>query len=137
MNENYGSNFVPVWVTDEMEKVTTKTFIVREETVGENKTIYSDLLSGNAENDCPVPCKNTEISSVFLGDKHEHAAVSQYTMDIVFDHNISIRIFYFPDFSFAEFLSVLGGSMGLWLGVGVLKIFDALIRTLWYKIYKT
>ena len=137
LDETYGPNFTPVWATDDMEKVTTKTFLVKYENVVENKRIYSDLLSGNAENDCPVPCKNTEISSVFLGDKHEHAAVSQYTIDIVFDHNISITVFYFPDFSFAEFLSLLGGSMGLWLGAGVLQIVDVLIRNVWYKINKT
>ena len=42
--------------------------------------------------------------------------------DITFDQTVTVTEYYFPEFSFSDFLSRLGGSLGLWLGIGVTQI---------------
>ena len=37
-------------------------------------------------------------------------------------HKIEVTESYIPDFSFTTFLAGLGGSLGLWLGVGAVQI---------------
>ena len=53
---------------------------------------------------------------------------NQSTIDIVFDDKVTITTFYFPKFNIADFLSALGGSMGLWLGLGVVQTFEIIVR---------
>ena len=38
------------------------------------------------------------------------------------NHNIEVTESYVPDFSFTAFLAGLGGSLGLWLGLGAVQI---------------
>ena len=35
---------------------------------------------------------------------------------------VSVTEYYYPEFSLPDFLSNLGGTLGLWLGVGVLQL---------------
>ena len=37
---------------------------------------------------------------------------------------------YYPEFSLVEALASLGGSLGLWLGLGVLQLLQLLLTTL-------
>ena len=39
-----------------------------------------------------------------------------------FDQTVAVTEYYYPEFSFTDFLSSLGGALGLWLGVGVVQI---------------
>ena len=39
-----------------------------------------------------------------------------------FNQVVSVTEYFFPDFSFSEFLSSMGGAMGSWLGLGVLQL---------------
>ena len=41
---------------------------------------------------------------------------------LVIDPNVVITESYIPNFSLATFIADLGGSLGLWLGVGVVQI---------------
>ena len=43
-------------------------------------------------------------------------------MNFSFKQVVSVTEYFFPDFSFSEFLSSMGGAMGLWLGLGVLQL---------------
>ena len=38
------------------------------------------------------------------------------------DQTVTTTEYYFPEFSVVDFLANLGGSLGLWLGVGIIQI---------------
>ena len=42
--------------------------------------------------------------------------------DLTLKQDISVTEYYYPEFSLPDFLSNLGGTLGLWLGVGVLQL---------------
>lgn len=44
------------------------------------------------------------------------------TFSIQIDQTVSVTEYYYPDFSIVDFLANLGGSLGLWLGLGVLQM---------------
>ena len=35
---------------------------------------------------------------------------------------MTVKEYYYPAFAFPDFLSKLGGSLGLWLGIGAIQI---------------
>ena len=41
----------------------------------------------------------------------------------MFDDEVTITEYYVPEFSISTFVANLGGSLGLWLGVGAVQIF--------------
>ena len=42
--------------------------------------------------------------------------------EFTFDQDVVVTRTLFPPFSLSQFLSNLGGSLGLWLGLGVLQL---------------
>ena len=47
---------------------------------------------------------------------------------ISFNKNIQLKRIGFSDFEYSTFLADLGGSIGLWLGLGVIQILEILIK---------
>ena len=121
--------FMPVWATDDVEKVTTSFF------VGEYNDLkalysygwYSDMIFGSGVSECLLPCKSTEIKTVFLSEKSKGASANRSKIAITFFNTVKVSITDFPKFSLTEFLSSLGGQMGLWLGLGVVQTLDTVL----------
>ena len=42
--------------------------------------------------------------------------------DLTFEQDVEVLEYFYPEFSISTFLSNLGGTLGLWLGVGVLQV---------------
>ena len=90
--------------------------------------IYSDLFKGTLmppKDVCPLPCTSTTRSTDFLYEMQED--VSYSTIDITFSDKVEITSWDYGTFSIAEVLASLGGSMGLWLGVGVVQLLETLL----------
>ena len=50
------------------------------------------------------------------------------------DDEVAITEFYIPEFSISTFVADLGGSLGLWLGVGAVQIFGSVVDIItWIK----
>ena len=48
----------------------------------------------------------------------------------MFSDKVMVTYNYYPEFSLVEALASLGGSLGLWLGLGVLQLLQLLLTTL-------
>ena len=59
-------------------------------------------------------------TSGFLLRRGSHPKFS--IIDIAFDQTVTVEEYVFPEFLMESFLSSVGGSLGLWLGVGVIQI---------------
>ena len=131
LREKYPVGFMPVWATNNLSSVTT--FITG------NKTSfymnYERLILGALKSDCPPPCTSTEITTVFLDEKQDNFTRSR--INITFSDQVSIVVTDFPKFDLAVFLSACGGSMGMWLGVGIVQAVEMVGRGLWrIKLHK-
>ena len=90
--------------------------------------IYSDLFKGTLmppKDVCPLPCTSTTRSTDFLYEMQED--VSYSTIDITFSDKVEVTSWDYGTFSIPEVLATLGGSMGLWLGVGVVQLLETLL----------
>ena len=121
MDKNYPPGFLPIWATNDTSKVTTSI-------VGNKNTFdhaYAEIVTGTAESECPLPCLSTDVTSVFLDEKYD--SIKKSRIDITFSNKVVITVTYFPRFSIASFMSELGGSMGMWLGLGVVQTMEKML----------
>ena len=123
LRKNYPANFMPVWATPNLSLVTTH-IIGDQDSFYKN---YAGLILGSTQSECPTPCTSTQITSVFLDEK----TGTENRIDITLSEKVSILVTNFPKFNLALFLSACGGSMGMWLGVGVLQIMQLLANMIW------
>ena len=119
------TGFMPVWATNNLSDVTT--YITGDEDSFDGS--YADIVSGITKSGCLVPCTSTKITSVFLDEKYDSRGQSR--IDITFSDRVSVTVTDFPKFNTAVFLSAFGGSMGMWLGVGVVQTIEILINLVW------
>ena len=55
--------------------------------------------------------------------KYRHSLLS-----LTLNKEVEITEYYIPDFSFSSFFADLGGSLGLWLGVGFVQLLGTWIQ---------
>jgi hypothetical protein len=125
-------SFVPFWATDNMTEATTFFVWNFNETILPNNTVdYEDLPDGVRNSDCPLPCTQTYVDSRFIS-KREYRGTIPDSIIVTFSETVQITTSDFPPFSFLDYLSRLGGLLGLWLGLGVVQIFELLGSSLAY-----
>ena len=109
-----------MWATMDLKEVTNITVYKKDEMIIP-EIAYNDLVDGTQASPCLPPCTSTTIHGAYT-DTVEY---SSNWIDITFSQNVDINVFEYPPFNLGTFFSGLGGSMGLWLGLGVVQFLGA------------
>jgi hypothetical protein len=118
---------VPIWLTDNTEKVAI------QHPAPKHASIW-DMLDGTSISDCPLPCSTIYTETRFISE----AVIDDSYIDITFSPSVQVTMTDFVKPTLSSFLSDVGGSVGLWLGLGALQaaeiVFNCVlprIRRLW------
>ena len=138
-------DYMQSWVTNKHNFLPF--FMAKEETngtvgpieVGFNCSLWEGeytMFLGYKKSFCPMPCTRTKMDvKHLLTDEDTH-----HRIEIMFSESLMVTRHSFPDASLAEGLASLGGSMGLWLGLGVLQLLQLVAKNvivLFAKVTKT
>ena len=119
----------PFWTVENINDATKEIFIE------DIPQIYEDLADGTYRSPCPLPCTIININSRTI---HKTASSTNYsTVDLTFDQSVQLTATTFVKFSFSDFLSSVGGSMGLWLGLGLLQATELLVQSITNRVQKS
>ena len=109
--EFYPPHFTPMWSTDNMTLLTMQMLVTNNS--------YVDLADGTQVSDCPVPCRSTIFVSSLIAT--EQTSFNDSSIEITFENTVAIYMTDFAQFTLVDFLATVGGSAGLWLGMGALQ----------------
>ena len=83
---------------------------------------FRDMSDGTQASDCPPPCTTHHISATFLAEIARNKNYSEIVL--TFSNTVTAKATTYPTFKLDLALAELGGSMGLWLGLGILQIIE-------------
>ena len=70
---------------------------------------------------CLLPCTKTKIRTVYINEKvFDRRNISR--VELIFSRSVKRKIYSFPQFNFFTFLTSIGGTAGLWLGLGIIQV---------------
>ena len=121
------AGLVPIWLTNNKEKVTTRLYVRNLSFLP-----YLNLLAGHTKSPCPMPCSTIHVESRYLFNKANYDP----SITLHFGQSLMVTRTDFVEFHFLVFLSDIGGSMGLWLGLGLLQAVEISIRLIMNRIRK-
>ena len=82
--------------------------------------------NGYIKSACPRPCTQTQIKlNKLITEKWN----GDPTVEIMMSDKVMVTNNFYPNFSPVEALASLGGSLGLWLGLGVLQLLQLVLAT--------
>ena len=87
---------------------------------------YFDLIDGTQKSSCPMPCSTIQVESRLLQERLGEG--NKHFVDMQFSKGIPVTKTKLKKFNFAILLSEIGGSMGLWLGLGLLQVLEISIK---------
>ena len=114
VRKSLGPDILPVWATtDDINKATGQQGQIKNW-----PDELTNIASGFALPPCKLPCTTTTGA---IKENSRDAFMMPF-ITVVFGETIKITTTDFVPFSLANFLSSLGGSLGLWLGLGLLQL---------------
>ena len=128
LTKHFGSEFVPFWATDDLDNVTRSHPVDWSYDNG-------PLFDGTMTSDCPLPCTTNSVNARFISRKKvENKVVKRVLTNITQDATTTTTHIMMTlagkvemtktDFiqpTLSTVLSDVGGSLGLWLGLGALQ----------------
>ena len=116
------AEIVPVWATDNKSLVTR---FKHYPTLPTGLYDFGDLFDGSQRSTCPLPCSTYSVDSRLISDEITTRNIS--VLNLTFNQHVIVTSHSAIKFTFASFLSDVGGGLGLWLGLGVAQFLDALV----------
>ena len=121
---------VPIWLTNNTKNVTTYLYRKDQKELTQPSYFYPNLILGDQKSNCAMPCSTINVESRLLKEKKDNKDM----IELKFSQTMMVTKTFFPKFNFQIFLSNIGGSIGLWLGLGLLQLFEISIRFLFSRI---
>ena len=114
-------NFIPLMVA-EKESDATSWLEVGPDFYQPKQFNFRDMSDGTQASDCPPPCTTHHTSATFLAEIARNKNYSEIVL--TFSNTVTAKATTYPTFKLDLALAELGGSMGLWLGLGILQIIE-------------
>lgn len=112
---------MPFWATKDLTEVTNITTKPQHY----DDLVLWNLFDGSKQSDCRKPCISTTVVGTELSEKAtsgNHSGSSTFIFS--FGPEVVIERSDYPAFNWTTFFSDLGGSLGLWLGLGVSQLLE-------------
>ena len=122
--DKYG--FLPFFMAKEESNATAGPITVDFECNILNPEMYVDF-NGYTKSFCPTPCQQTHVT---VNKMVQDSYTGSPAVELVLSDKVMVTHNFYPKFSLVEALASLGGSLGLWLGLGVLQLLQLLITCL-------
>ena len=123
VTSNYG--FLPFFMAKEESNATAGPVDVDFECNITSPEAYAHF-NGYTKSFCPRPCRQTEVKvNKMVEDFYEGGPA----VELILSDKVMVTTNFYPKFNFVEVLAGLGGSLGLWLGLGVLQLLQLLLTT--------
>ena len=117
----------PFWAASVNDTVTLKAYKPEYSKI---EAVIFNLYSGATASNCSLPCETTSTLSSLVYESDwpiDHLETENY-LDITPSPKVMITRTDFPKVLLASALSSYGGSMGFWLGLGVVQLTQILLR---------
>ena len=121
--EDDAAGVVPFWAAEDLAEVTNITV----KPPNYDELLLWNLFDGSLESNCHKPCLSTKVIGSELSEKRSEDLT---TLIFSFDPEVVISVSQFPDFNWTTFFTDLGGSLGLWLGLGVSQLLELFLRNI-------
>ena len=124
---SYGAypSFNPLMVA-ENESEATSWMEVGSDFYAPKQFNFRDMSDGTTPSDCPPSCTLHHISASFLAETPRNKNYSEIVLTL--SNTVTATATTFPKFKLDLALAELGGSMGLWLGLGILQIIEIVTK---------